>query len=219
MKSGIPPVLLPAACLPEIGFFCWLYHAPSVEIEIHETYPKQTCRNRYRIATANGPLILSIPVIKTDGNHTPLARVRIDKSENWNRIHWRAIESAYNKSPFFLYYKDDFERIFHNPPELLMDFNLTILKICCRFTGIKSEFTLSESYQRLPAGLFDLRGLIMPKHPVSPDFFISHFESYVQVFSDRHEFIPNLSILDLLFNLGPDTGDYLKKHMPQARQE
>ncbi|MBK6966558.1 MAG: WbqC family protein [Bacteroidales bacterium] len=150
MKSGIPPVLLPAACLPEIGFFCWLYHAPSVEIEIHETYPKQTCRNRYRIATANGPLILSIPVIKTDGNHTPLARVRIDKSENWNRIHWRAIESAYNKSPFFLYYKDDFERIFHNPPELLMDFNLTILKICCRFTGIKSEFTLSESYQRLP---------------------------------------------------------------------
>lgn len=219
MKSGIPPVLLPAACLPETGFFCWLYHSPSVVIEIHETYPKQTCRNRYRIATANGPLTLSIPVVKTDGNHTPITRVKLNRAENWGRIHWRAIESAYNKSPFFLYYKDDFEWIFQNPPELLLDFNLAMLELSCKFAGIKQGFNFTESYQKCPVELFDLRENIMSKHPVSQGFDIRHFESYIQVFSDRMEFIPNLSILDLLFNLGPDTGDYLKRHIPQICPE
>ena len=214
MTTGIPPVILPAACLPDVGFFCWLYHAPEVVIEFHETYPKQTCRNRYRIATANGLLALSIPVVKTDGNHTLTSRIKLSKAENWNRIHWRAIESAYNKSPFFLYYKDDFEQIFFNPPELLIDFNLAILNLSCKFTGIKQSFGLSESYQKHPADLFDLRQAIMPKHPASPEFDIRHYEPYTQVFSDRHDFIPNLSILDLLFNLGPDAGDYLRRHVP-----
>lgn len=219
MKSGIPPVLLPAACLPETGFFCWLYHAPSVVIEIHETYPKQTCRNRYRIATANGPLILSIPVVKTDGNHTPITRVRINKTENWNRIHWRAIESAYNKSPYFLYYKDDFEQIFQNPPEFLLDFNLGILNLCCKLTGLKNGYSFTGSFHKHPEGLTDLRRSLMPKQPVLPSTDARHYEPYIQVFSDRHEFIPNLSILDLLFNLGPDTGDYLKRHIPQICPE
>jgi hypothetical protein len=214
MTTGIPPVILPAACLPDVDFFCWLYHAPEALIEIHETWPKQTCRNRYRIATANGLLTLSIPVVKTDGNHTPISRIKLSHAENWNRIHWRAVASAYNNSPFFLYYKDDFEQIFFNPPELLIDFNLALLKLCCKFAGLKPEFSLTESYQRNPFTILDLRQSIMSKQPVRQEFSISHFEPYIQVFSDRHEFVPNLSILDLLFNLGPEAGDYLKRHVP-----
>jgi hypothetical protein len=214
MTSQIPVLLLPLACLPDIEFFCLLQHAPKVVLEIHETYPKQTCRNRYRITTANGLLTLSIPVIKPLGSHTPTYAVRIDLSENTNRIHWRAIESAYNKSPFFLYYRDDFERIILNPPDLLIDFNLQLLNLCLKFLKIKPEFSLSDSYVKMPSEMTDLRNSIMPKRPVKKDFMIGPFEPYTQVFPDRHEFIPNLSIIDLLFNLGPEAAGYLKRHVP-----
>jgi len=214
MSSQIPALLLPLACLPDIEFFCLLYHAPKVILEIHETYPKQTCRNRYRIATANGTLTLSFPVNKTQGNHTQTRVVSIDSAENSNRIHWRAIESAYNKSPFFLYYRDDFERSFMNPPELLVDFNLQILNLCLKSLKFKPDFSLSDGYIRMPDNMTDLRNSIMPKHPVVHDYMIRKFKPYNQVFSDRHEFIPNLSIIDLLFNLGPEAVDYLKMHVP-----
>ncbi len=214
MSSQIPALLLPLACLPDIEFFCLLHHTPKAILEIHETYPKQTCRNRYRIATANGTQSLSIPVIKPMGNHTSTTAVSIDFSENWNRIHWRAIESAYNKSPFFLYYRDDFERIFMNPPELLVDFNLEILNLCLKSLKFKPDFSLSDGYIRMPDNMTDLRNSIMPKHPVVHDYMIRKFKPYTQVFSDRHEFIPNLSIIDLLFNLGPEAVDYLKMHVP-----
>ncbi|KAF0198940.1 MAG: WbqC-like family protein [Bacteroidetes bacterium] len=215
MPSQIPALLLPLACLPDIEFFCLLCHAPKVVFEIHETYPKQTCRNRYRIASANGPLTLSIPVIKPMGNHTTTNAVRIDFSENRLRNHWRAIESAYNKSPFFLYYRDDFEKIFLNPQELLIDFNQRILNLCLKALKLKPEFSLSDSFRKNPADMADLRNSIMPKHPENHASGILKFEPYTQVFSDRQEFIPNLSIIDLLFNLGPEAGDYLKRHVPE----
>ncbi|MFH1118647.1 MAG: WbqC family protein [Bacteroidota bacterium] len=218
MPSQIHAFLLPLACLPDIEFFCLLNRASKVVLEIHETYPKQTCRNRYRIATANGTLIQSVPVIKPMGNHTPTYAVKIDLSENSNRIHWRAIESAYNKSPFFLYYRDDFERIFMNPPDLLIDFNLRLLNLCLKSLKFKPDFSLSSSYIRTPDEITDLRDHIMPKHPMENEYLIRQFEPYIQVFSDRNEFIPNLSIIDLLFNLGPEAAGYLKRHVPVMNQ-
>ena len=214
MKSRLPAVLLPLACLPSVEFFLWLLHAPSAFLEIQETYPKQTCRNRYLIATANGPLLLSIPVVKPFGNHTPTSAIRLDPTGNQERIHWRAIESAYNKSPFFLYYRDDFEKIFNSPPTLLIDFNLSLLNLCCRFTGITRDYKLTETFVQNPVDMLDLRHAIMHKHPAAQTFTVPPFEPYIQVFADRHAFIPNLSILDLLFNLGPEAGDYLKRHVP-----
>lgn len=210
----IPPVLLPAACLPDTEFFCWLTHAPAVTIEIHETFPKQTCRNRYKIATSNGLQILSVPVNKPLGNHTPTAAVEIDRKSNWNMIHWRALESAYNKSPFFLYYRDQFEALFMQPPVLLTDFNFRLLETCIRLIRIPGTLTLTERYIHEPENLYDMRRRIMPKRPGHHQWSITEFGPYIQVFSEKYAFIPNLSILDMIFNLGPETADYLKKHRP-----
>ncbi|NTW24327.1 MAG: WbqC family protein [Lentimicrobium sp.] len=219
MNNPLPPVLLPPACLPDVEFFTWLLFSAQAVIEVHETFPKQTCRNRYRIPTANGPLVLSIPVIRPKGNHTPFQEIRIDQSTDWARIHWRAIESAYNKSPFFLYYRDDFELLFQNPPGLLIDFNFSALNLCARLIGSKPEFTITETFQKDPESFLDMRHSIMPKQALDQAFTIREWEPYVQVFSDRQEFMPNLSILDLIFNLGPDTVNYLSRHLPQARPE
>jgi hypothetical protein len=219
MNNQLPPVLLPPACLPDLEFFTWLLFSVQAVIEVHETYPKQTCRNRYRIATANGILVLSIPVIRPKGNHSPFQEILIDSSTDWSRIHWRAIESAYNKSPFFLYYRDDFEHLFQNPPRLLIDFNLTAINLCCKLIETKPEFTFTEAFRKKVINRLDLRHSIMPKQAVKHAYSISEWEPYVQVFSDRQEFMPNLSILDLIFNLGPDTVSYLTRHLPQARPE
>ena len=212
--SGIPSVLLPAACLPDVEFFAWLFHAPSVHIELHETYLKQTCRNRYRISSAQGETILSIPVTKPLGNNSPLSIVELSMHENWNIIHWRTIESAYSKSPFFFYYKDYFEAVFMSPPKLLIDFNLKLLQLCMKLAGIKKEIFFTEKFVKNPEDQFDMRHRIMPKHPISHEWNIKIYQPYIQVFSDRLSFIPNLSILDLLFNLGPETASYLKAHIP-----
>ncbi|KAF0201504.1 MAG: WbqC-like family [Bacteroidetes bacterium] len=212
--SGIPSVLLPAACLPDVEFFAWIYHAPSVYIELHETYFKQTCRNRYRISTAQGETILSIPVTKPLGNNSPLSIVELSMHENWNIIHWRTIESAYSKSPFFIYYKDYFEAVFMSPPILLIDFNLKLLKLCMKFAGIDKEISYTENFIKTPENQFDMRLRIMPKQNLSHEWEIRQYQPYIQVFSDRLNFIPNLSILDLLFNLGPETASYLKAHIP-----
>lgn len=211
MSLQLPPVILPLASLPDIEFFCWLFNSQEATIEINETFPRQTCRNRYLIATAGGPLTLSIPVVKPDGNHTQTSAIQIDQSKNWKQIHWRSIEAAYNKSPFFLYYRDDFEDVFENAPLLLMDFNLKIINLCCKLLKHTPDYKLSGTFVKTPSGQFDMRQNIMPKQSIEHQYSIGDFESYTQVFSDRHEFIPNLSILDLLFNLGPDAGSYLRR--------
>ena len=209
--QNLPEVLLPLACLPDVEYFVWLSNTTQARLEIHETYPKQTCRTRYRIASAEGTLQLSVPVIRQDGNHTPTNRVLLAGTD-WNRIHWRAIESAYNKSPFFLYYKDDFEAIFATPPALLMDFNFRLLKLCCSLSGIRTTLSPTVNYEKQPDNCIDLRQSFMPKQPVKHKGSVALFKPYIQVFSDRNPFIPNLSILDVLFNLGPATADYLKQH-------
>jgi hypothetical protein len=219
MTGKLPSALLPTACFPDIEYFVWLLFSERVSIESQETFPKQTCRNRYRISTANGILTLTVPVIKPAGNHTPTYAIQVDLKENWNRIHWRAIESAYNKSPFFLYYRDDFEKILMNPPVKLIELNLEILRLCCKFAGISPVYDLSETFVKEPQHMIDMRQLIMPKQPVRHEYTIHNFEPYIQVFSDRYAFIPNLSILDLLFNLGPDAGNYLKRHKPLVEKE
>jgi len=198
-------IILPLPYLPSIDFFIYLIQRNPVKLETQETYPKQTCRNRTIIYSANGLLRLSIPVIKPGGNHTKTSEIIIDNKTHWNNIHWKAISSAYNKSPFFLYYKDDFEKLYKNPEGLLIDFNIKLLNLTNSLLQITPNIELTTEYIKHYEGIDDRRHLAKG---LLTEF---SFTPYTQVFCDRMPFEANLSILDLLFNEGPEALMYLKK--------
>lgn len=211
----LPEVILPFACIPNVEFLVWLAYTSQARIETQETFPKQTCRNRYAIMTAAGPAVLTIPVKRPSGNHTPLNDVIVDAPEKWVNLHWRAIESAYNKSPFFLYYRDDFENIYRNPPEKLIELNRRFLDLILKFSGINKSYSFTnEHYKTYPDEIADMRQNIMPKKAIRHKFSIDIFKPYIQVFAETLPFEPNLSALDLIFNLGPEAASYLNNHFP-----
>jgi len=197
--------LLPTAYFPSIQYFMLMVAAKEVFIEIHETYPKQTYRNRCEIYSANGKLALTVPVIKPQGNHSKTKDITISDHQNWQIIHWRAVESAYAKSPFFMYYSDDLKPFFEMPAENLIHHNLLLLNKMMELTGLKIPLNFTEKYEKIPAGKEDYRGIMTPKKPFS----LFPLKPYYQVFETRYGFLPGLSILDLLFNLGPETSDFI----------
>lgn len=202
------PLLLPTAYLPPVSWMAVALKYQNISIELHETYPKQTFRNRCNIATANGILSLSIPVIKANGNHTQTCEILIDNSKNWQQLHWRSIITAYNKSPYFLYYRDMIEPLYHkkhkNLVTLNQDFIITLfstLNIRTIKTHNTEEFIFEPDY-------LNLRNSFNPKKQPFQNV-TEPLPRYMQVFEEIHGFIPDLSIIDLLFNLGPDASAYL----------
>ena len=137
------PVLLSTAYLPPISWMSVVLKTASSIIEIYETYPKQTFRNRCNIATSSGLLILTVPVMRTNGNHTKTLDIRIDNSKNWQRLHWRSIITAYNKSPYFLYYRDLFEHVYQKNHERLIDLNQELFTILLK--ALQKKHNLSRS--------------------------------------------------------------------------
>ncbi len=198
-------VLLSTACFPPISWFSLLLHH-KVRIENRENYQRQTYRNRCLISSERGILPLTIPVNKPQGHHTPVTEVRIFNGEKWYLKQWRAIQSAYEASPFFIYYRDDIEPFFRGRYSLLSLFNLEIIKKMCELLEITPQISLTTTFEKSPSGAIDLREAFSPKKKPA-----GTFPQYTQVFSDRHGFIPDLSILDLLFNLGPESRGYLSK--------
>jgi len=184
-------------------------------IEQFEHYHKQTYRNRCTISAANGPLSLSVPVILK--NDQPIRDVRIDYRTSWQHQHWNSIESAYSTTPFFEYYQDDLLPVFNQRHEFLFDKDEALRETICSLLGIHPTLTFSDDYLSETAaatadGIIDLRNTIHPKKTVS----ISNYTSlpYPQVFDDRFGFQPELSILDLLFNKGPEALLILKDSIP-----
>lgn len=174
-------------------------------IEQHETFPKQTHRNRTIIVTANGPMTLSVPVVRIHGNHTSTKDIAISYAERWNNNHWRAIETAYNASPYFLYYRDEVEKILMNHYDRLLDLNETIIDFIGKKLKQTWKIVYTDEYQKEETYNLDYRDRFSYKHPEM----LPQLEKYHQVFEDRMSFNPNVGILDLLFNMGPESRDYL----------
>ena len=198
------------AYFPPITYMAKLGEYQSVIIEQYETYPKQTYRNRAVIATAMGSMSLSVPVVKRNGNHTITKDIDICNHENWRIKHCRAIEAAYNSSPYFMYYKDDIFHILNQDYSTLPELNIAILRFLAKKLHIKTEIRLSVDFvfsHDLPADTDDYRNYFSTK---TTDNSISSLPVYDQVFADRVGFLPNVSILDLLFNMGPEANQYLK---------
>jgi hypothetical protein len=200
MKSG-KPVLLSTAYMPPVHYFGLMVSAPEVFIEQHETYQKQTYRNRCEICTANGKLALTIPVIKTNGNHTKINDIIISEQSNWQVLHWRAIRSAYANAPFFLFYQEEISLFYQTKFENLVDFNHRLMIELMSLAGIEKKISFTDRFEKHPRNLEDYRFSITPK--VLPVLF--QFRPYYQTFGEKHGFIPGLSLLDLLFNMGPET--------------
>jgi len=202
-------ILLSTAYFAPVRYFSKLAAYPEIYIEQHENFVKQTYRNRTVILGANGPISLIVPVEKGRSQKVKIKDLRIAYDEEWQRNHWRTIFSAYNSSPFFEYYADDIESFFRKKHEFLFDFNRKITETILETLEIPVSLTLTDDFELLPENCLNSREQISPKtHLIEPD---PHFiaQPYTQVFAEKFGFVPDLSILDLLFNEGPSAHSVL----------
>lgn len=204
------PILLPTAYFPPVSWMAAALQSEYIAVEIHETYPKQTYRNRCEIATSSGILSLTVPVKRVNGNHTKTCDIRIDNTGNWQLPHWRSIITAYNKSPYFIYYRDLFEPVFFKKQEFLIDLNAELLTKVLDALRIKTiTIVLTKEYEEYPDST-DLRDKFHPGNKPGQSI-PAEFPRYMQTFEEKHGFISDLSILDLLLNCGPEASAYLEK--------
>jgi len=199
--------LFPTAYLPSVRYMAALARYEKVAVEGKETFPKQTYRNRCAIATGNGEQVLSVPVIRPNGNHTRTEEVLISYQEPWNVRHWRAIVSAYNAAPYFLYYRDDFEGLLLGHYDHLVELNKALLCLLTAKTRLSCAVVPTEDFEHPTGQEDDYRDRLCAKHArLSPTL-----PRYDQVFESRLGFLSDLSVIDLLFNLGPEANAYLRR--------
>ena len=196
-------VLLSTTYFGPVQWYQKLHRADEVWIERCETFQKQTYRNRCIIATTQGAQALTVPVERPSLPHGSLSTikdVRISDHGDWRRLHWNALQSAYGESPFFEYYEDDLRPFFERRWTFLFDFNEEIRQKMCELIDIRPQVHYTNDYVKKADGNY--RDAIQPKHP-TPD---TDFQPcpYYQVYRQKHGFLPNLSILDLLLNMGPE---------------
>ncbi|MFD1551801.1 hypothetical protein DNU06_02115 [Putridiphycobacter roseus] len=188
--------VLPATYLGNTAYFSQLAKHKVVHVLRDETYQKQTFRNRAVILSANGPLSLSIPVVRPFGKKTKTAEVTFSLAENWKLNHWKTLKSAYNRSPYFEFYEDSFKSVFFEAYENLFEFNTALTNYLIGKIGITCQLKpIENNGANIPLTLdFSPKvEIIFKPYP------------YLQTFTEKYGFVPNLSILDLLFNEGPNT--------------
>ena len=198
-------VLLSTTYFGPVQWYQKLHRADVVQIEKWESFIKQTYRNRCLIATTNGIQTLTVPIVR---NESPLIKdIRISDHGNWRHLHWNALQSAYGESPFFEYYQDDIRPFFEKRWDYLLDYNEAICQKMCELIDIQPSIQYSSDFVAEPNNVSDYRIAINPKHPVPDADFTP--KPYYQVYSSKHGFLSNLSVLDLLFNMGPEGIFYL----------
>lgn len=199
-----------------IQWYQKLYRYDCVLIEQHESFIKQTYRNRCIIATTQGTQALTVPVEHSpydannvQGPKSNVQSIRLSDHGNWRHLHWQALQSAYGESPFFEYYEDDLRPFFFSREwEFLLDYNEAICRKMCQLLDICPKVEHTSEYQKdIVSTTDDYRDVIRPKNPL-PDLTFQP-RRYYQVYEQKHGFLPNLSILDLLFNMGPESIFYL----------
>ena len=195
-------VVLSTAYLAPVQYYSIFKNVVKVSLEQHEHYIKQTYRNRCRILSAGGAMDLSIPVEKISNAKQPIRDVCISYQTNWQQQHWRSIESAYNSTPFFEYYKDDFVPFYEKKWTFLWDFNMQLHEKVIELLDLDVIFHFTSEYQAaLKKNTIDLRDEIHPKKETKSD----NIQTYYQVFASKFGFTPNMSIVDLLFNMGNES--------------
>lgn len=197
--------LISTAYFPPIQYFHEIANSDVILLERHENYIKQSYRNRCKILSANGVQTLSIPIKKKSGQKTKILDTRIDYSENWQSVHFKAIATAYQKSPFYEFYIDAFMKFFKNKYKFLFDFNRQIIETLISEIELDKKINFTDKYENLCPDKTDLRNIIHPKSKKN-DF---SCKKYQQVFNNKFNFVDNLSIIDLLFNEGTNTYSFL----------
>ncbi|MDX2414063.1 MAG: WbqC family protein [Bacteroidales bacterium] len=201
-------ILLSSAYFPPIRYFSELVRAESSYIEIHDNYIKQSYRNRCNILSPNGIQSLSVPVERGSFHKVAMKDLRIDYSRPWQRDHLRSLKTAYNSSAFYEYLKDDIELCIEKNHVFLLDMNMEILNIINNILELSLEIKTTVSYKAEATNMIDLRAAIHPKTDSRKLY--AALPEYFQVFSPVLGFTPGLSILDLIFNMGPESFSYLK---------
>ncbi len=204
--------LLPLAYLPPVSWCTVAWKAEQVAIEACDHYQKGSLRNRCYLAGANGIQRLSIPLTKGKNQQTPIREVRISYDEPWQRQHWRSIKTAYGNAPFFEHYADDIIRFYERPYSFLFDYNLDFLQfIFQKKLGWKGSFIVTEQYY--PKNEWTQGMDFRDSFSAEPEQYPSWFQPqrYAQVFAEKSGFLPNLSLLDLLFCCGKQSGAELER--------
>jgi len=198
-------VLLHPTYFPSIAHFAEMIQADHIVFEVCDNYQKQTYRNRTSIYGANGKLDLNIPVIYSQKNRQLFKDVEIFNTDNWQVQHLKSLESAYRTSPFFEYYIDDLLPLFQSETTTIMDFNFKCIQVIFECLQLPFNYDKTASFELNPEHIIDARSLANSRKEIP-----QNFKSYAQMFDDKHGFLPNLSILDLVFNEGPNTELYLQ---------
>ena len=202
--------LLSSLYLAPIQYYSKIFRAKEVIIETDDNYQKQSYRNRCIIAAANGPLALSIPIEKSKELKCKMKDIKIADHGNWQHLHWNAIISAYNSSPFFEYYRDEFSLFYEKRITYLFDLNEQLRCLICELLEIETQTSYTSTFvEKAAIDITDFREVIHPKKEwrETDKEFVA--KPYYQVFADKRSFIENLSIIDLLFNMGNESRLYL----------
>jgi WbqC-like protein family. len=206
---NLEATILSTAYLPPIQLFAPLVFNDKTLLEQHENYTKQTYRNRCTILGANGTLDLIVPIVKNSGIKIPIKDVLIDYATPWQKIHWKAIESAYKSSPYFEHIEDSLRPFYYEQTKYLFDLNQKLIDTLLDFLEIRPNIESTKEFTHdYPEGYIDLRG-ISPKHENKAYSF--NCVPYYQVFSHKQPFVPDLSIIDLICNEGLFSVDIMRK--------